>query len=57
MRVKFTADFDWKQPGFTVAFKKGMVENVRRICGDEAIAAGKAEVAGKREATADGEKN
>jgi hypothetical protein len=53
MRVKFTADFDWKQPGFTIAFKAGMVENVRRICGDEAIASGKAVQVGKRE-VADG---
>lgn len=54
MRVKFTADFDWRQPGFTIAFRAGMVENVRRICGDEAIEAGKAVAVSKQE-KADGE--
>lgn len=43
MWVRFTADFSWRQPAFTIDYKAGMTENVRRVCGDEAIASGVAE--------------
>lgn len=42
MWVRFTADFSWRQPAFTIAYKAGMVENVTRDCGEAAVAAGKA---------------
>lgn len=32
MWVRFLSDFDWRQPGFTIAYKAGMVENVTRAC-------------------------
>lgn len=40
--VRFTKDYDWVQPAFTIAYKAGMHLNVTRACADEAIAAGKA---------------
>lgn len=45
MKVKFIANFDWsppEKPRVTIAYKKGMVMAVRRVCADEAIAKGKA---------------
>lgn len=42
MHVRFVEDFDWAQPGFTIAYKAGTSKNVRRICGEEAVAKGKA---------------
>lgn len=38
--VKFTADHNWVQPAFTVAYKSGMHLNVTRACADEAIERG-----------------
>lgn len=43
MWVRFTADFSWRQPGFTIDYKAGGEYNVTRSCADEAVAAGKAE--------------
>jgi len=44
MWVKFKRDFDWRErPTAIVAYKKGMVKNVTKRCGEEAIAAGAAE--------------
>ena len=40
MHVRFVEDFDWQQPGFTIAYKAGTSKNVRRICGEEAVAKG-----------------
>ncbi|MCR6498417.1 hypothetical protein MUO32_05165 [Shinella sp. CPCC 101442] len=40
--MKFTADYYWVQPAFTIAYKAGMHLNVTRTCADEAVAAGKA---------------
>lgn len=40
--VKFTADHDHREPGFTTAYKTGMVENVTAKCATLAIAAGRA---------------
>lgn len=34
--VKFIADFDWRQPGFTIAYKDGWSGNVKRDCADAA---------------------
>lgn len=46
MWVRFTASFDWDVPEYgnrvTLAFKSGQVRNVRKQCGEAAIAAGKA---------------
>ncbi|HEV7305214.1 hypothetical protein [Ensifer sp.] len=42
MWIRFTADHNWVQPGFTIAYKAGMIENVTRECAEEAITAGKA---------------
>lgn len=42
MHVRFLSDFDWRQPGFTIAYKAGTSKNVRRVCGEEAIAKGAA---------------
>ncbi|WP_156379928.1 MULTISPECIES: hypothetical protein [unclassified Rhizobium] len=42
MHVRFVEDFDWRQPGFTIAYKAGTSKNVRRICGEEAVAKGAA---------------
>ncbi|MBD9636088.1 hypothetical protein IB277_07245 [Ensifer sp. ENS07] len=57
MHVVFTENFNWVQPGFTVAYKAGHHVNVTRACADEAQAAGKAvkATAPKRE-RADGKK-
>lgn len=42
-RVRFTADFDYRPTKVsTIAYKKGMVETVRRECADQAVAEGKA---------------
>ncbi|UXS00830.1 hypothetical protein [Agrobacterium tumefaciens] len=56
-RVKFTADFDYKPvPQTTIGYKAGYEGTVRRECAMAAVAAGKAEWAGKdAEAQADGE--
>lgn len=40
MWVRFTADFSWRQPAFSIDYKNGMVENVTRGCADEALAKG-----------------
>lgn len=43
MRVRFTENFDYKPTSqSTIAYKAGMEETVRRECGEQAIAAGKA---------------
>lgn len=52
--VRFSDDFYWIQPGFTIAYKAGMHLNVTRACAAEAIDKGKA-VAAKRKRTTDGE--
>jgi hypothetical protein len=43
--LHFTADFDWRQPGFTIAYKAGTTKNVTRDCAAAALAKGKAEPA------------
>lgn len=46
MRLRFTRDFDYVpsgQPRCTVGFKSGMIETVKRECGEAALAAGAAE--------------
>lgn len=40
--LRFTENFNWVQPGFTIAYKAGMHLNVTRACAAEAQAAGKA---------------
>lgn len=40
--IKFTADYDYRKPAFTIAYKAGMVLNVPSACATLAIAAGKA---------------
>ena len=40
--LRFVDNFNWVQPGFTIAYKAGMIQNVTRACADEARAAGKA---------------
>lgn len=49
--VRFVEDFNWRQPGFTVAYKAGMVLNVTRACaaaaGDKAVAVSKEDRDGK----------
>lgn len=46
MWVRFIKDFDWFPPEgrgrFHIAYKAGMIELVRRKCGEDAIAAGAA---------------
>jgi hypothetical protein len=45
MRVRFTSSFDWTPPEdrrITLAFKAGAELTVRRECGKDAVAAGKA---------------
>ena len=43
MRVRFTGDFDYKPTSqCTIGYKAGMVETVKRDCGEQAIAAKKA---------------
>ncbi len=45
MRVKFLEDFDYKPtPQSTIGYKAGMALTVKRECGEQAIAAGKAEL-------------
>lgn len=55
--VKYTANHNWVQPGFTIAYKAGMHLNVTRECADEAVELGVAvrTAAPKRE-KADGKK-
>lgn len=44
MRVRFKADFDYKPTSqSTIGYKAGMLVTVKRECGEQAIAAGKAE--------------
>lgn len=40
--VKFTADHDHREPGFTVAYKDGWTGNIPTAHVDAAVAAGKA---------------
>ncbi|OLP44736.1 hypothetical protein [Rhizobium oryziradicis] len=43
MKVRFTEDFDYRPtPACTIAYKAGMVETVKRACGEDAVAKGKA---------------
>lgn len=42
MWIRVTEDFDWRQPGFTIAYKAGWAGNVPHKAGEAAIAAGKA---------------
>ncbi|MBL0934837.1 MAG: hypothetical protein IBJ07_08810 [Rhizobiaceae bacterium] len=43
MWIRFTDDYNWRQPGFTIAYKAGMTANVTRACAEAAMKAGKAE--------------
>jgi hypothetical protein len=54
--VRFTDDFSWRQPAFSIDYKAGMEQNVTRACADEALAAGKAVPAKGKRVTADGKK-
>ncbi|RDL51804.1 hypothetical protein BLJAPNOD_02945 [Ensifer sp. M14] len=38
--VKYTANHNWEQPGFTIAYRAGMHLNVTRACADEAVERG-----------------
>lgn len=43
--LRFLADFDFhppERPQSTVAYKRGMVKFVRRVCAEQAIAKGRA---------------
>lgn len=40
--VRFTADYDYRQPGFTIAYKAGMECNVTQRCATLAVLAGAA---------------
>lgn len=43
MRVRFTANFDYKPTSqSTIGYLAGMEKTVKRECGEQAIAAGKA---------------
>lgn len=42
MWLRFLKSYDWRQPGFTVAYQPG-IYNVTRACADAAIAAKAAE--------------
>lgn len=42
MWVRVTGDFDWRQPGFTVAYRAGWTGNVPSAAGEAAITAGRA---------------
>ncbi len=45
--IKFTHDFDFRppeKPRVCIAYKRGMVQFVRRVCAERALAAGKAVV-------------
>ena len=55
MWVRFTADFSWRRPAFSIDYKAGMTLNVTRDCANAAVAAGKAERV-KRERS-DGDKS
>ncbi|RVG06581.1 hypothetical protein CN234_21460 [Sinorhizobium meliloti] len=53
--VRFSANFNWVQPGFTIAYKAGMALNVTRACADEAISKGVAvKIAAPRKEITDG---
>jgi hypothetical protein len=54
MWVRFTADFSWRQPAFSIDYKNGMVENVTRGCADEALAKGVAVRSPGKKVRADG---
>jgi hypothetical protein len=55
MRVRFIEDFDYKPTSqSTIAYKAGMEETVRRECGEQAIAAGKAKEVRSSGKTTDG---
>lgn len=56
-RVRFKHDYDYKPtPQSTIGYKAGWEGTVRRECAEEAVAAGRAEWAGKdAEAKQDGE--
>ncbi|RVG22969.1 hypothetical protein CN233_30310 [Sinorhizobium meliloti] len=54
--VRFSANFNWVQPGFTIAYKAGMALNVTRACADEAISKGAAvKIAAPRKENTDGQ--
>ncbi|RVH50701.1 hypothetical protein CN212_10545 [Sinorhizobium meliloti] len=54
--VRFSANFNWVQPGFTIAYKAGMALNVTRACADEAISKGVAvKIAAPRKENTDGQ--
>lgn len=56
MRVRFKADVDYKPTSqSTIAYKAGMEVTVKRECGDQAIAAGKAVEVKSGERPADGD--
>lgn len=56
MWVRFTDNFNWVQPGFTIAYKAGMTLNVTRACADEVISKGAAvKVAAPRKENTDGQ--
>lgn len=40
--VRFTSDYNYRKPSFTVAYRAGMTQNVTAECATLAIAAGKA---------------
>lgn len=40
--VRFTADYNYRKPAFTIAYKAGMTQNVTAECATLAIAKGKA---------------
>jgi hypothetical protein len=42
MWVRFTADYDHREPGFTVAYKAGWTGNIPTAHAETALAAGKA---------------
>ncbi|NGN44982.1 hypothetical protein G6N74_28400 [Mesorhizobium sp. CGMCC 1.15528] len=42
MWVRFLADYDFRLPGSTIAYKSGMTLNVTRAAAEAAVAAGKA---------------
>ncbi|OLP44151.1 hypothetical protein [Rhizobium oryziradicis] len=43
MKVRFTEDYDYKPTrACTIAYKAGMVETVKRACGEAAVEQGKA---------------
>ena len=54
MWIRFTDNFYWVQPGFTIAYKTGMHLNVTRACAAEAIDKGKAVKAESKKRASDG---